>query len=212
MQRVLQEQAGLTIVAGSVEDLAVEISTNGRTRVAGVTLADGQTLKAGAVVVTTGTFLRGQIYCGEHSYPAGRKGDAPAVGLAQTFDRCGFKLGRLRTGTPPRIDGRTINYGELLQQDSDWPPLPFSFMNDTVRNLDQLVKCHLTHTTERTHQIIRDNLHRSRYLDSTSFGPRYCPSLEAKVVRFSHRPRHQIWLEPEGLTTVSCRRQFCSVV
>jgi len=155
------------------------------------------------VILTTGTFLRGLIHMGESQVPAGRaRGDGveePSVGLAQTLHCLGFRLGRLKTGTPARLDGRTIDYASLERQDGDDPPVPFSYLTDRITTPQ--VACHLTTTTAATHEIIRANLHRAPMYSGQigSVGPRYCPSIEDKVVRFGHRERHQIFLEPEGL-------------
>ncbi len=194
MQDLLRSQPGLDLQAGSVEDVTV-----GNGRVTGVALADGRRIGAGAVVVTTGTFLRGVIHIGEETNAAGRVGEAPAVGLSATLERFGFPLGRLKTGTPPRLDGRTIDWDSLDIQRGDDPPRPFSFMTDRIR-VPQTV-CHITATTEAGHEIIRANLDRAPMYSGkiASSGPRYCPSIEDKVVRFADRSSHQIFLEPEGL-------------
>jgi len=195
MQRLLREQAGLTILAAGVEDLILD-ETNA---VAGIVTAEGEKIRAGAVVITTGTFLRGLIHIGEEKVSAGRVGEAPSVGLARTLAHFGFPLGRLKTGTPPRLDGRTIDWSGLEVQAGDDPPPPFSYLTDQIR-VPQIA-CHITGTTAASHAIIRANLHRapmySGQIEST--GPRYCPSIEDKVVRFGQRDRHQIFLEPEGL-------------
>ena len=195
MQEILAEQPNLTSRAGAVEDLA--IGPDGR--VAGVILADGTTIPAGAVVLTTGTFLRGLIHVGETRLPAGRVGDGPAVGLAYTLKRLGFALGRLKTGTPPRLDGKTIAWNGLQSQPGDDPPVPFSFLSNGI-DVPQVV-CSITGTTPASHALIRANLHRAPMYSGQieSIGPRYCPSIEDKVVRFADRQRHQIFLEPEGL-------------
>ncbi|WP_119421068.1 tRNA uridine-5-carboxymethylaminomethyl(34) synthesis enzyme MnmG [Desertibaculum subflavum] len=194
MQKLLAEQANLEIRAAAAEDLVI---ANGR--VAGVVTGEGDTIRAGAVVLTTGTFLRGLIHIGEERFPAGRAGDAPAIGLSATLDRAGFALGRLKTGTPPRLDGRTIDWAALERQAGDRPPVPFSFLNDGISTPQ--VDCHITWTTSATAELIRANLHRAPLFSGQieGVGPRYCPSVEDKVVRFGHRDRHQIFLEPEGL-------------
>ena len=194
MQRALAETEGLEVSALSVEDLIVEAGG----RIGGV-IAGGRHLPAGAVVVTTGTFLRGVVHCGEHSEPAGRIGEAPALALAGTFDRLGFGLGRLKTGTPPRLDGGSIDWEALREQVGDQPPLPFSFLNDRIENTQ--IACYITATTRASHDIIRANLQRSPIYEGriSGSGPRYCPSIEDKVVRFAERDSHQIFLEPEGL-------------
>jgi tRNA uridine 5-carboxymethylaminomethyl modification enzyme len=194
MQRAVRATPGLTVIEGEADDLVI---TNGRA--SGVRLADGRTLGAAAVVVTTGTFLRGLIHIGEEQMPAGRVGEAPSVGLSLTFERLGFALGRLKTGTPPRLDGRTIDWSALEMQPGDEPPEPFSLLTARIENPQ--VSCAITRTTEATHQVIRDNVHRSPMYSGQiqSRGPRYCPSIEDKIVRFGDRDGHQIFLEPEGL-------------
>ncbi len=195
MLELLREQPGLTILAASAEDLVLDATGHS----AGVLTSDGQEIRAGAVVITTGTFLRGLIHIGEEKIAAGRVGEAPSVGLARTLARFGFPLGRLKTGTPPRLDGKTIDWAGLEVQPGDDPPPPFSYLTDAIR-VPQIA-CHITGTTPAGHAIIRANLHRapmySGQIEST--GPRYCPSIEDKVVRFGDRERHQIFLEPEGL-------------
>jgi tRNA uridine 5-carboxymethylaminomethyl modification enzyme len=194
MQDVLRDIAGLEIGQGAVEDLVVD-----RDAVRGVVMDNGDEVTAGCVVLTTGTFLRGVIHIGEERTDAGRVGEAPAVGLARCLERFGFQLGRLKTGTPPRLDGRTIDWEGLDIQPGDDPPQPFSFLTPTITT-PQIV-CHLTGTTAETHALIRANIHRApRYLGRISgVAPRYCPSIEDKVMRFADRDRHQIFLEPEGL-------------
>ncbi len=195
MQEALAGQPGLSVHEAAVEDLVLD--DQGRCR--GVETADGGTLRAAAVVLTTGTFLRGLIHIGERRIPAGRVGEAPAVGLAATLARAGFRLGRLKTGTPPRLDGRTIDFKGLTEQPGDQPPQPFSTLTEKIGQPQ--IACHITHTSEAGHALIRANLHRaplySGQIEST--GPRYCPSIEDKVVRFADKARHQIFLEPEGL-------------
>ena len=195
MQALLAEQSALAIQEGSVEDL--RLGPDGR--VSGIILAGGEEIAAAAVVVTTGTFLRGLIHRGEEQIPAGRIGEAPAIGLARTLERAGFAMGRLKTGTPPRLDGKTIDWGALEVQPGDDPPIPFSFLTDRITT-PQIV-CHITETRPETHAIIRANLHRSAVYSGQieGTGPRYCPSIEDKVVRFADKQRHQIFLEPEGL-------------
>jgi tRNA uridine 5-carboxymethylaminomethyl modification enzyme len=194
MQRAVRATSGLTVIEGEADDLIMD---QGRTT--GVRLADGGALAAAAVVVTTGTFLRGLIHIGEEQTPAGRVGEAPSVGLSVTFERLGFALGRLKTGTPPRLDGRTIDWAALESQPGDEPPEPFSLLTERIRNPQ--VCCAITRTTEATHRVIRDNVHRSPMYSGQiqSRGPRYCPSIEDKIVRFGDRDGHQIFLEPEGL-------------
>ena len=194
MQAELRATAGLEIVEGEVHDLAL-----GRGRVTGVVLADGRVIAAAAVIVTTGTFLRGIIHIGERQIAAGRAGEAPAVGLGASLERAGFAMGRLKTGTPPRLDGRTIVWDALAPQAGDSPPVPFSFLTAGIER--RQVDCHITKTTLRTHEVIRANLARSPIYSGQieSRGPRYCPSIEDKVVRFADRASHQIFLEPEGI-------------
>lgn len=191
---LLAEITNLEIVEGGVDDLIVD-----QGRVAGVILGSGRDLKAGAVVITTGTFLRGLIHIGEKTIPAGRVGEAPAVGLAKTIERLGFRMGRLKTGTPPRLDGRTIDWAALDRQRGDDPPVPFSFMTKSISTPQ--IDCHITRTTPATHKVISENLDRSAMYSGRidSRGPRYCPSIEDKIVRFGERDGHQIFLEPEGL-------------
>ncbi len=200
MQGLLCEQANLEIRAVAVEDL-IEDPTG---RCAGILAADGERYLAGAVVLTTGTFLRGMIHIGDRTRPAGRVGEAPALGLARCLDRLGFRLGRLKTGTPPRLDGRTIDTAGLEVQLGDDPPRPFSTLTAHITQMQ--IACHITYTTPAGHDLIRANLHRAPLYSGQieSVGPRYCPSIEDKVVRFAGRERHQIFLEPEGLddTTV----------
>ena len=191
----LDAQPGLSMLAGAVEDLVVD----GVGRVVGIVLATGERLAAKAVVITTGTFLRGMIHIGERQIPAGRVGESPANGLSRTFERHDFGLGRLKTGTPPRLARDSIAWDRLEVQQGDEEPRAFSFLGGQVGA--QQVVCHITGTTPATHALIRDNLERSSVY-SGAFqgpGPRYCPSIEDKVVRFADRDRHQIFLEPEGL-------------
>ncbi|MGI9415795.1 MAG: tRNA uridine-5-carboxymethylaminomethyl(34) synthesis enzyme MnmG [Hyphomicrobiales bacterium] len=194
MQREILNLHGLDVVEGGVDDL---IMTGGR--VAGVVTEDGKTYRAPCVVLTTGTFLRGMIHIGERRIPAGRVGDAPALGLSDRLYEAGLRLGRLKTGTPPRLDGRTIDWAGLAEQPGDNPPTPFSFLTDRITTPQ--VNCHLTGTTGETHRVVRENLDRSAMYSGRieGVGPRYCPSVEDKVVRFEDRGSHQIFLEPEGL-------------
>jgi tRNA uridine 5-carboxymethylaminomethyl modification enzyme len=194
MQQAIRDTANLTVIEGEADDL---ILVEGR--IAGLRLADGRELGAGAVVLTTGTFLRGLIHIGEKQTPAGRVGEAPAIGLSRTLERIGFALGRLKTGTPPRLDGRTINWARVEMQPGDDPAEPFSTLTERITTPQ--IECGITRTTEATHRIIRDNVHRSPMYSGqiASRGPRYCPSIEDKIVRFGERDGHQIFLEPEGL-------------
>jgi tRNA uridine 5-carboxymethylaminomethyl modification enzyme len=192
---LLAETPGLDIAEGAAEDLLLD----GEERVAGVLLGDGRHCATTRVVLTTGTFLNGLIHIGEEKIPAGRVGERPSLGLSRTLARCGFALGRLKTGTPPRLDGRTIDWAGLETQPGDDPPPPFSFITDRITTPQ--VACHITTTTPATHALIRANLGRSPMYSGQieSIGPRYCPSIEDKIVRFAERERHQIFLEPEGL-------------
>jgi len=194
MQGILADQRGLEIRQAPVEDLLIK----GR-QIECAVLADGSAVRAPAVVLTTGTFLGGLIHIGDEKIPAGRVGEAPSLGLSRTLRAQGFALGRLKTGTPPRLDGRTIAWSDLEPQDGDHPPVPFSFLTSAITTPQ--VRCHITETTPETHELIRANLHRaplySGQIEGT--GPRYCPSIEDKVVRFAAKERHQIFLEPEGL-------------
>src|SRR5579863_9430822 len=195
MQEILADEANLAIEEASAEDLILDQSGH----LARVVLATGEELEAGSVVLTTGTFLRGLIHIGEEKIAAGRVGESPSVGLAKSLERLEFGLGRLKTGTPPRLDRKTIDWAGLDVQEGDNPPVPFSFLTRAI-STPQTV-CHITGTTPVGHELIRANLHRapiySGQIEST--GPRYCPSIEDKVVRFGTRDRHQIFLEPEGL-------------
>ncbi|RPA83888.1 glucose-inhibited division protein A subfamily [Ascobolus immersus RN42] len=204
MQEELQNTPNLEIVGASVADVVVEkgevVKGVRQGRITGVRLEDGNVVKAKSVVITTGTFLGGEIHIGLEAYPAGRLGEAATTGLSKSLRDAGFQLGRLKTGTPPRLDGKTIDYSALLRQDGDQPPMPFSFMNKEVAIKEQL-PCYGTHTTSDTHDILKAHLHESIHIRETVKGPRYCPSLESKVIKFSHRDQHQVWLEPEGLDT-----------
>ncbi|HEY1363205.1 MAG TPA: tRNA uridine-5-carboxymethylaminomethyl(34) synthesis enzyme MnmG [Xanthobacteraceae bacterium] len=194
MQEAISSIPNLSVIEAEAHDLLVRDSGIG-----GVELADGRALAAPSVVLTTGTFLRGLIHIGERKVAAGRAGEAPAVGLALTLERLGFGLGRLKTGTPPRLDGRTIDWSAVEMQPGDEPPEPFSTMTERIGRPQ--VQCGITRTTAATHRLIRDNVHRSPMYSGqiSSRGPRYCPSIEDKIVRFGERNGHQIFLEPEGL-------------
>jgi len=200
MQAEIQATPLLDVRAEGAEDLVLERSGEAQ-RVTGVVTASGETIRAGRVILTTGTFLRGMIHIGERKIPAGRVGEAAATGLSATLARAGFALGRLKTGTPPRLDGRTIDWRACEVQPGDEPPAPFSFLSTGVP-LPQ-IPCHITRTRPDTHDIIRNNLHRAPMYSGAieSSGPRYCPSIEDKVVRFADKDSHQIFLEPEGLDT-----------
>ncbi|MCD7108174.1 tRNA uridine-5-carboxymethylaminomethyl(34) synthesis enzyme MnmG [Rhizobium sp. DKSPLA3] len=194
MQAELERLSSLTVIEGDVVDLVLKGSTVG-----GVVLATGQTVTCGAVVLTTGTFLRGLIHIGDRKIPAGRVGEAPSVGLSKVLEDHQVALGRLKTGTPARLDGRTIGWDRIGRQAADAEPVPFSFMTDqiTTRQID----CGVTRTTDATHRIIEENLQRSAMYSGqiSGVGPRYCPSIEDKIVKFGERDGHQIFLEPEGL-------------
>jgi tRNA uridine 5-carboxymethylaminomethyl modification enzyme len=194
MQAAINETDNLHVVEGEADELIIS-----KGRVTGIRLGDGSELSAGAVVITTGTFLRGLIHLGERNWPAGRVGEAPAMGLSRSFERAGFVLGRLKTGTPPRLDGTTIDWSSIEMQPGDDPPEPFSVMTDRITTPQ--IQCGITRTTAATHEVIRANVHRSPMYSGQikSTGPRYCPSIEDKIVRFGERDGHQIFLEPEGL-------------
>ena len=197
MKRALENCPGLTLRQGSAERLIVE---NGQVR--GVETQIGERFFGQRVILTTGTFLKGLIHVGERNFSAGRAGDFAVQGLSESLIKLGFKVGRLKTGTCPRLDSRTIDYSQLQVQYGDESPIPFSFSNDHV--VQPQVPCHITYTNRRTHEIIRSEIHRSPMYSGVikSRGPRYCPSIEDKIVRFSDKERHQIFLEPEGLDTV----------
>lgn len=194
MQAAILAQPNLTVIEGEVDDIEV---TNGV--VSGVVLLDGRRIGTKAVVLTTGTFLRGLIHRGEETTPAGRVGEKPVLGLSTRLENLGLALGRLKTGTPARLDAKSIDYSVLEEQPGDNPPEAFSALTTAITT--RQVSCHITRTTAETHKIISDNLHRSAMYSGRiqSRGPRYCPSIEDKVVRFADRDSHQIFLEPEGL-------------
>ena len=194
MQAAITAQPNLTVIEAEVDDLIVANS-----RVAGVVLLDGRRIGAKAVVLTTGTFLRGLIHRGEETIPAGRVGEKPVLGLSTRLEALGLRLGRLKTGTPARLDRRSIDFSVLEEQPGDDPPEPFSALTAAITTPQ--VNCHITRTTAETHRIIGDNIHRSAMYSGRiqSRGPRYCPSIEDKIVRFADRDSHQVFLEPEGL-------------
>jgi tRNA uridine 5-carboxymethylaminomethyl modification enzyme len=194
MQAAIRAIPNLEVIEAEADDLVIE---NGR--VCGVKFVDGREISTGAVVLTTGTFLRGLIHIGEKQIPAGRVGEAPAIGLSNTLENFGFALGRLKTGTPPRLDGRTINWKALAMQPGDDVPEPFSMLTERITTPQ--IQCGITRTVAATHEIIRANVHRSPMYSGqiASRGPRYCPSIEDKIVKFGERDGHQIFLEPEGL-------------
>jgi tRNA uridine 5-carboxymethylaminomethyl modification enzyme len=194
MQAELSSTPNLTIIEGEVDDLVVEAGN-----ITGVVLLDGRRYTTSSVVLTTGTFLRGLIHRGEESFPAGRAGEKPVLGLSTRLEALGLRLGRLKTGTPARLDRNSIDFSALAEQPGDAPPEPFSTLTPQITT--RQVPCHITRTTAETHRIIEANLHRSAMYSGRiqSRGPRYCPSIEDKVVRFADRDSHQIFLEPEGL-------------
>src|SRR6202034_1125492 len=196
MRQVLESQANLHIKQAEVVDLVLEEKT-----VRGVRLRDGRTVLAGAVVITTGTFLNGLIHCGEERYPAGRSGEPPSVLLGESLKRLGLRGCRLKTGTPPRLDGRSIDWSRFAEQPGDVDPTPFSFR--TVELPQKQISCHIAYTTPETLRIIRENVGRSPMYSGQiqGIGARYCPSIEDKVVRFPDKEQHQFFLEPEGLDT-----------
>jgi len=195
MQREISAIENLEVIEGEVADL--ELDSSGT--VGGVIMANGETISCRAVVLTTGTFLRGLIHIGDETIPAGRMGEAPSVGLSVTLEKLGVPLGRLKTGTPPRLDGRTIHWDRLAMQAADSDPVPFSTMTNRITNPQ--IECGITRTTPETHAIIEANLGRSAMYSGNikGVGPRYCPSIEDKIVKFGERDGHQIFLEPEGL-------------
>src|SRR4030067_1463384 len=197
MRNVLQSQQDIDIVQGIVEKLIVYDG-----KVMGVETNLGIQYDAKAVILTTGTFLRGLIHIGLTNYPAGRAGDFPSVGLSEDLMKLGFTLGRLKTGTPPRLDARSIDFSVMIAQHGDEPPVPFSYLTDKI-DIKQ-IPCYLTYTSTITHEIIRRNLDRSPLYGGVikGIGPRYCPSIEDKIVRFSDKEKHQGFLEPGGYDTV----------
>ena len=220
MREVLESQPNLKIKQAEVADVIVEqfsapssqlekpASTANQElrtekRIRGILLRDGRTVRAQAVIITTGTFLNGLIHCGEQQYPAGRSGEPNAVLLGEALKQLGLRGCRLKTGTPPRLDGRTIDWSRFEEQPGDADPTPFSFRTQRVAHHDKQVPCYIAFTTEETHRIIRENVHRSPMYSGQiqSIGPRYCPSIEDKIVKFPDKHQHQLFLEPEGLNT-----------
>ncbi|MCH8173424.1 MAG: tRNA uridine-5-carboxymethylaminomethyl(34) synthesis enzyme MnmG, partial [Proteobacteria bacterium] len=197
MQELILYHDNLDVVAGGVEDLRLTKNKVGGGHI--VITQDGRQISAEKIVLTTGTFLRGLIHVGETKTPGGRVGEAPAIGLAKTLEDLKFRMGRLKTGTPPRLDGDTIDWSRCEEQPGDTIPVPFSFMTDEIKTPQ--ISCYLTRTGPKTHEIIKNNLDRSPIYSGqiNGSGPRYCPSIEDKVVRFGDRESHQIFLEPEGL-------------
>jgi tRNA uridine 5-carboxymethylaminomethyl modification enzyme len=180
-----------------------EPTTDGRSTVLGIRLRDGRTVGAQAVIITTGTFLNGLIHCGEQQYAAGRSGEPAAVLLGEALKKLGLRGCRLKTGTPPRLDGRSIDWSRFTVQPGDEDPTPFSFRTRRVAHHDSQVPCYIAWTTAETRRIIRENVHRSPMYSGQiqSIGPRYCPSIEDKIVKFPDKETHQLFLEPEGLNT-----------
>jgi len=211
MKEVLESQPNLKIKQAEVADLMLELSANScqlsaepqRQICRGVVLRDGRKIGAGAVVITTGTFLNGLIHCGEQQIPAGRSGEPPSQMLGESLRRLGFRVVRLKTGTPPRLDGRSIDWSKFAAQPGDEDPTPFSFRTKRVAHHDTQIPCHIAFTTAETHRVIRENVHRSPMYSGQikSIGPRYCPSIEDKIVKFPDKETHQLFLEPEGLHT-----------
>ena len=206
MRQVLESEPNLIIKQAEVVDLVIEEDAGAAfdapaRRVRGVALRDGRVVSAEAVIITTGTFLNGLIHCGEQIYPAGRSGEPPSVMLGEKLRNLGLRCGRLKTGTPPRLDARSIEWSRFEAQPGDAEPTPFSFRTEKIDR--QQVMCHIAFTTEETHRVLRDNLHRSPLYSGqiSGVGPRYCPSIEDKIVKFPDKLRHQIFLEPEGLDT-----------
>ncbi|KAH7308236.1 Sec1-like protein [Stachybotrys elegans] len=201
MRQELESYPNLSIVLDSVSDIVVAAedgASNGpKSRITGVRLESGEIIHTGHVIITTGTFLSGEIHIGLKSFPSGRMGEAATFGLSKSLKDAGFQLGRLKTGTPPRLDKASINFKILEPQLGEDPPLPFSYLNSRVSVEEQLT-CSITHTNERSHGVVRDNLENTIHIRETVRGPRYCPSLESKVVRFADKQSHIVWLEPEG--------------
>jgi len=213
MREMLESQPNLFIKQAEVADVVfaeksetsepcdLSPATSTSRRVIGVKLRDSRIVHAGAVVITTGTFLNGLIHCGEENYPAGRSGEPPSVLLGEALKRLGLRGCRLKTGTPPRLDGRTIDWSRFEEQPGDADPTPFSFRTKEIKS--RQISCHIAYTTPETLQLIRDNVSRSPMYSGqiTATGPRYCPSIEDKVVKFPDKEQHQFFLEPEGLNT-----------
>ena len=192
---------GLGVVEGKVADIVItDCEEGGKRRIVGVRLEGGEVLGCRKVVITTGTFLGGEIHIGLDVFPSGRMGEAATFGLSKSLSDAGFTMGRLKTGTPPRLDKKTIDFEDLEVQPGDEPPTPFSYLNEEVTVKKQL-PCYSTYTTTATHDIVRENLSNSIHIRETVKGPRYCPSLESKIIRFSDKSSHIIWLEPEGFNT-----------
>jgi tRNA uridine 5-carboxymethylaminomethyl modification enzyme len=199
MREELETYPNLSIVPGSVADIVVSRDEGQEIggRITGVRLETGEIIPTNHVVITTGTFLGGEIHIGLECYPSGRMGEAATFGLSKSLKDAGFQLGRLKTGTPPRLAKNTIDFGKLESQPGDDPPMPFSYLNESVSVQEQMF-CYATYTNEASHDVIRANLDKSIHIRETVKGPRYCPSLESKVIRFSDKDKHIVWLEPEG--------------
>src|SRR5579862_1836793 len=205
MREVLESQPNLYVKQAEVAEIVVsdQWPLTTASRAVGVKLRDGRRVGAKAVIITTGTFLNGLIHCGEQQYPAGRSGEPPAVLLGEALKKLGLRGCRLKTGTPPRLDGRSIDWSQFTVQPGDDDPTPFSFRTRRVAHHDKQVPCYIAFTTPETHRIIRENVHRSPMYSGQiqSVGPRYCPSIEDKIVKFPDKETHQLFLEPEGLNT-----------
>lgn len=201
MKAEIMATKNLGVLEGKVADVVTQKDdTTGQKRVTGISLESGEILNCDKVIITTGTFLGGEIHIGLDVFPSGRMGEAATYGLSKSLREAGFQLGRLKTGTPPRLDKKTIDFSKLEVQPGEVPPVPFSYLNDKVAVEEQL-HCYSTQTNPAAHEIIRANLDKSIHIRETVKGPRYCPSLESKIIRFGHRENHIIWLEPEGLNT-----------
>ena len=201
MKAEVMATENLVVLEGKVADIvSQQDSQTGQRSVAGIRLESGEVLNCDKVIITTGTFLGGEIHIGLDVFPSGRMGEAATFGLSNSLREAGFQLGRLKTGTPPRLDKKTIDFSKLQLQPSEIPPVPFSYLNDIVTVEEQL-HCYSTQTNPAAHEIIRKNLDKSIHIRETVKGPRYCPSLESKIIRFAHRENHVIWLEPEGFNT-----------
>ena len=205
MREEILSTPGLSVLEGKVADIVVSkeerdgIDKISKGKISGIRLESGEIIPASQVVITTGTFLGGEIHIGLEAYSSGRMGEAATFGLSKSLRSAGFTLGRLKTGTPPRLDRDSIDFSVLERQPGDSPPQPFSYLNDTVEIGDEgQLSCWSTHTNEASHAIIRANLDKSIHIRETVRGPRYCPSLESKIIRFGHKPQHMVWLEPEG--------------
>lgn len=203
MREELTNYPGLSVVLGSVSDIVIgevdaqDQGSEAKSKITGVRLESGEVIPTHHVIITTGTFLGGEIHIGLDVFPSGRMGEAATFGLSKSLREAGFQMGRLKTGTPPRLDRKTIDFPSLEIQKGDDPPMPFSYLDETVSVKDQLL-CHATYTNSATHDVVRANLDKTIHIRETVKGPRYCPSLESKIIRFGHKERHIVWLEPEG--------------